>query len=355
MVDGRKWVIGAGHPTKRRGSPALDMRHGRAAFALLSFRNRLKNGRDIHFSMNEFCHRYAASQGGRYARDILNILFDLQETWVRRELNNGDVEQFTIIGEIKIHQKAVKRKDVHLAVQGQHELWLDRVSLSPEFFHLLERWETLARMRLDVLTSISSPLAQAIYTYIPSRAVHHTKDNPFSITLTNVLEQIGATVPKYKSRRYEKFTKNNNSIISQLDSLEIMGGVLRVGIQETRDKSDYKLIIWSEKSDMPKLPDKLRKSAILQAWLESGRSKTEFDRRAKKAKELSSYHEELLNKAGVEIKGNERFFNLACALLGEGMFQDVLAQAKTDAVEGDPGNSPTKRIIYRLMHTIKQS
>ena len=65
-IDGRKWAIGIAHPTKRRESPALDMRHARACFALLSFRDRLKEGRTIHFSMNEFCRRYARSQGGEF-------------------------------------------------------------------------------------------------------------------------------------------------------------------------------------------------------------------------------------------------------------------------------------------------
>jgi len=64
----------------------------------------MQNGREIFFSMNEFCHRYASSQGGRYATDILNVLFDLQETWVAREIDGGKVEYFQILGDIKIHQ-----------------------------------------------------------------------------------------------------------------------------------------------------------------------------------------------------------------------------------------------------------
>ena len=96
VVDGRRWVIGLAHPTKRRPSPALDMRHGRACFTLLSFRDRVQNGREIVFSMNKFC--------GRYASDILNVLFGLQETWVAREVDAGKVEYFQILGDIKIHQ-----------------------------------------------------------------------------------------------------------------------------------------------------------------------------------------------------------------------------------------------------------
>ena len=180
VVDGKRWVIGLDHPTKRRASPALDMRHGRACFALLSFRDRLRNEREIFFSMNEFCRRYASSQGGRYASDILNVLFDLQETWVAREVDGGKVEYFQILGDIKIHQKTARRRDALKMLSMQQEMWLDRVTLSPEFFGLLKRWEELARICLHVLTAIRSPKAQAIYTYIPSRAVfdqsgHHPR------------------------------------------------------------------------------------------------------------------------------------------------------------------------------------
>ena len=276
VVDGKRWVIGLEHPTKRRPSPALDMRHGRACFALLSFRERLQNGREIFFSMNEFCRRYASSQGGRYARDILNILFDLQETWVAREIDGEEVEYFQILGDIKIHQKAARRRDAIKALSMQQEMWLDRVTLSPEFFGLLKRWEELARICLDVLISLRSPKAQAIYTYIPSRAVHRTKSEPFSIKLATILEQIGAPVPAAKSKRKQVFTQNKNSILSQLNGAKIIDGILRTELVETRDGSDFKLIFWVEKANAPKRIDPPKKSKMLEAWTKAGRSRASF-------------------------------------------------------------------------------
>lgn len=99
VIDGKKWAIGIAHPTKRRESPALDMRHARACFALLTFRDRLHDGRTIHFSMNEFCKRYAKSQGGRFARDVLNLLYDLQETFVSREIEALDAKVLGVSGD----------------------------------------------------------------------------------------------------------------------------------------------------------------------------------------------------------------------------------------------------------------
>ena len=41
IVDGKKWQIGVNEPSTGVASPALDIRHGRACFALLSFRDRI--------------------------------------------------------------------------------------------------------------------------------------------------------------------------------------------------------------------------------------------------------------------------------------------------------------------------
>lgn len=354
VVDGKRWVIGLDHPTKRRVSPALDMRHGRACFTLLSFRDRIQNGREIFFSMNEFCRRYASSQGGRYATDILNVLFDLQETWVAREIEDGKVEYFQILGDIKIHQKTARRHEALKALSIQQEMWLDRVTLSPEFFGLLKRWEELARICLHVLTAIRSPKAQAIYTYVPSRAVHRTKTKPFAINLATILEQIGAPVPTAKSKRKQIFTQNNNSILSQLNGAEIIDGILRVELAETRDRSDYKLIFWVENDTAPEPITAQpiaspKKSVMLEAWLKSGRSRASFRERLKNAGPLPYHHLELLERAGVQLEKTRKFFQMAYALLGP-RFERVLSEAKGDAMEGDRGRNPTGRLIYRMLH-----
>ena len=349
VVDGKRWVIGLDHPTKRRSSPALDMRHARACFTLLSFRDRMENGREIFFSMNEFCRRYACSQGGRYASDILNILFDLQETWVAREIDGGKVEYFQILGDIKIHQKTARRREALKALSIQQEMWLDRVTLSPEFFGLLKRWEELARICLHVLTSIRSPKAQAIYTYIPSRAVHHTKSKPFSINLATILEQIGATVPTSKSKRKQIFTQNNNSILSQLDGVEVIDGFLRAELAETRDGSDYKLVFWVEKGNAPEPVVPPKQSKMLEAWLKGGRSRASFQERLKNTGPLQYHHLELLERAGVQLEKTEKFFQMAYALLGP-RFEKILSEAKGDDIEGDSGRNPTGRLIYRILY-----
>ena len=354
IINDVKWVIGDAHPTGRAASPALDMRHGRACFTLLSFRDRMQNGREIRFSMNEFCRRYAQSRGGRYSREILDLLFDLRETWVRRESADGTIERFTIIGDIKTLEKPLRRREAIRALTEQGEFWLDRISLSPEFFGLLQQWERLARIRLDVLTSMTSPTAQAIYTFLPSRAVHHAESDPFAIRLATLLEQVSHPVPPHKSVRKKIFTQNRFSILSQLDGKEILNGILRVSLADTKDASDYNLLAWVEKDGVPS-PDQppICNSKLLEAWRAAGRSKQAFDQRLKYIQPLSFYARELMERASVAIDGNERFFEMAAALLGN-RFEAIVCEAKTDAVEGDPGRTPTGRLIYRLVESVRE-
>ena len=61
------------------------MRHARAIFTLLSFRDdeNYPDTREIRFPMNEFCRRYAKSTGGRYMRDIKNIVSVVRDTGPR--------------------------------------------------------------------------------------------------------------------------------------------------------------------------------------------------------------------------------------------------------------------------------
>lgn len=354
-IDGVKWTLGAPRPDMRQFSPAFDIRHGRLCFALLSFRDRLINGREIRFSINELAHRMANSNNGQYSRQLLNLLFDLRDTWIQLEYPDTSKTNFSVIESLRVNNKPVRRSDAADVIKQQGELWLDFVNLSPEFFGLMQRIEKLGRIRLDVLNEITSPLAQSIYTYIPSRAVHHTQLSPFAIRLTNALEQLSHPVPPYKSFRKNLFTQNRTSVIAQLDGRELIDGVLRVDLAETKDGTDYNLLAWVEKdtSDITPAQPRQAKSKLLSLWLETGRSKVDFDQRMKKRQPLSDYAEELLTKSKVTIDGSRTFFEMTCALLGENRFHAILSEAKGDALEGDPGNHPTKRLIYRLTEAVK--
>ena len=356
-VGSRRYVIGGFHPVHpTRIPPALDIRHARAIFALLSFRDIGDSSLLVRFSFNDFCKRYAHTNGGRYARDIKGILGDLMDTYLKvTDIETGIGHSYRLIERVDIEQRPIRRKDAKRALSPQQELWFNGASLSPEFHSILNRIIELQHLKLDVFTSIRSPLAQAIYLYIPSRAVHHDEKRPFEITLTTLLKQVSHPVPVHKSKRKQLFNQNRTSILSQLDGTETLNGFFRVRLLETKDGSDWKLQAWVEPQFLPK-PSSNRNSKVLQAFLQSGRSSQEFDERLKTTQPLDDYDSDLLQRAKIQISGNERFFQIGKALLGTGKFQGLLSEAKGDALEGlKATKTPTARLIFRIMEAIKNS
>ena len=299
-VADRLYVIGGFHPMDSDiHPPALDVRHARAIFSLLSFRDPYEETRLIRFSFNELCRRYAQSNGGRYARAIKKIVRDLMDSYIRvTDLKTGVAHEYRLIERIDIEKRPIRRKDSRLAKSSQLEMWFNGCTLSPEFCGLLSRIHELQHLKLDVFNSIRSPLAQAIYLYIPSRAHHHTEEKPFEIALTKLLQQVSFPVSPFKSKRRELFTKHeeeNRSIIQQLDGLETLSGIFRVTLAETTDGTDWKLQAWVEQN---KRKQKLTPegSKLVAAYLKSGRPRELLDQALSNIQSLSSYEIDLLER-----------------------------------------------------------
>ena len=362
QIGERVYEIGGFSPLDtEQVSPALDMRHGRACFTMLSFRSSLDGGDTISFSINEFCHRYAASQGGRYARDVRRIITDLLNCYIRVHHPDGSDSTYRIIERVEITRKPPRRKPKAGAV-AQKEIWLDQVRMSPEFHSLLLNIAEIAHIRIDVLNALASPLAQAIYTYIPSRAVHHSsRERAFEITLSTLLPQIGQPVPPTKSQRKQVFTQHARtqagSIISQLDGAETLSHVLRVELAATTDKKDYKLRVWVEPLAGGLSSAGLRQigrepGKVLAAWLRGGRPEVEFRERLKQTEPLNEYERGLLQSGQIAVPGNEPFLVMAKALLGEVRFHSLLGEAKGVIAEGQAIGNPTGLLFSRLIEAI---
>jgi hypothetical protein len=356
-VRGRRYQIGGFHPMRPDfHPPALDVRHARAIFALLSFRDPFDNTRLIRFSFNEFCRRYARANGGRYAREIKGIVADLTDSYIRVTDLATDIDhEYRLIEHLDFEKRPPRRKDAMAASSRQRELWFNGCTLSPEFFRLLETINELHHLKLDVFTSIRSPLAQAIYLYIPSRAYHHNEQEPFEITVTTLLEQVAYPNPKQKCRRWKIFTqrsKTGTSVIQQIDGIETRTGIFRVRMVETKDGSDLKLLAWMERAtDEQKVFS--GNSKLVARWLGSGRTKAELQQRLANVQSLSDYELDLLEKAAIQVGGNERFFRLAKAMLPPAQFIELLAEAKGNKLEGRKARkNPTARLIWRITTAI---
>jgi hypothetical protein len=357
-IGDKLYIVGGFHPLRADFSPpALDVRHARAIFTLLSFREPYSdNGREIRFAFNDFCRRYANSQGGRYMRAIKDIVGELMDSYIQvTDLNTKLAHTYRLINEVAIRGKAIARRDSKSAQDKQTEMKLNRIVLSEEFYNLLGRIAELQDLKLDVFTGIRSPLAQAIYLYIPSRSVHHAEGNPFEITLSKLLEQVSFRRVEFKSKRLELFTKHseeNRAIIQQLDGLETLKGRFRVRLAETADGSDWKLLTWVEAMPTKRDPS-VSNSKLVTAYLESGRPKELLDQALSNVEPLDDYELDLLKEAKVEFEKNRRFFEVAKALLRKARFDGLLAEAKADEKEGRKARkNPTARLIHRIMEAV---
>ena len=303
--------------------PEITIQHIKVAFAVLSF---WKGKTLVPISVNELALRVANSRGGRYSRDLLQKLYDLRDFWVSVKNPAGRTDYFPILQKIHLHEDAPRKAH---SSGAQEELWLDEIELSPEFANLLVDYSRSMDLNFDTLREIKSGIVQSTYLFLPSRAVHHSKENPFKVTTSRLWLDLELD-PAPKSRRRQILTQNKPSIIEQLDGLKLLSGRLRVALEETVDKSDWNLLAWVEKSPQPFLSGgKLR-----DAWLASGRSQEGFKTRIDKVQNLDSYETDILSFLGIDIEAGELFFCHAKALLGGLAFAKLLSEAKADLLEG---------------------
>ena len=344
--DDRLYQIGGFHPLKPGFKPpAIDVRHARAIYTLLSFRKPAEEGRTISFSMNEFCRRFSRSSGGRYSKEVATLLGDLMDSYIRvTDIETGIKRTYRMIERVEIEELPARKG------KGD-EKWVRGATLSPEFAEMMSIITELQSVKLDVFTAIRSPIAQAIYLYLPSRASHHPKEDPFEISLSRILEQVGASVPAKKSLRKQLFTQNNNSILKQLDGLETLTGKFRCRLAEMAD--DWKLQCWVEKIPAKPAGQGIANSKLCQAYLASGKTMASLQERLKKRSELTSYELEMLMKANIAVEPNRRFLELAKSVLGEDAFQSLLSEAKGDELEGRGAKIPAARLISRIIESVK--
>jgi hypothetical protein len=248
---------------------------------------------------------------------------------------------------------AVAKKQQGKDTSGTH-VQLDNVALAPEFVELLMDWTQLMHVRLDVMRSLTSDLAQAIYLYIPSRAVHHTKEDPWKIGLTALFEQLDLPIPSSKSVRKKILTQHKKSVLRQLNDVPVLKGFLKVSLRLNKDKTDWLFLAWVEMSD--ELPDlRTSDSALVEAWRKSGRPETELAKVLRTAlPDLPDDTRHLAEIARVDLEKIERFLRICILLLGKNKLLRMLAELKVEVIEGRGPYNPTGTLIWRLLNEIEQ-
>ncbi|HBC86434.1 MAG TPA: hypothetical protein DCZ94_05725 [Lentisphaeria bacterium] len=334
-LNDKIWEIGVSNPfdPSARPHPALDIRQGRLLFCILYLMRRktLDIREPVPFSLNELALLYSGRHNGSSVKDIKRLINDLRETWHKITFPDGTERFFTILGTIGLEKK-------------RNSNWLRDVSINPDFHNLILAIEKQMHIRLDVLNSIRSNLARAVYTYLPSRSVKRTERNPFVISCAKLLEQSGCKPPAYVSLQKKLFTQNKNSILSQLDGVEVLFGKLRIKM----NKRGY-LLSWVEKECME------NKKSFYKAWVDSGRAERDFFERTRQLPQLDDYEEMCLSSSCVNLHKNMNCFRKAKALLGKYRFDVLCAEEKNYALENiRPTQTAEKRFLFHLAEAIRK-
>jgi hypothetical protein len=370
IVNGNTWRMGIDNPLNNQPSRPIDMGHVRILLAVLSF---WKGDNPLSMSLSELGRRAADSHGGAYFKLLRQKLGDLRDYWIAVDLQNGNKRMFPAISRIEITTRSLRgRKEsnnnqqrlaldewaiVHKqpSTERVQAVQLDNVALAPEFAEFLCDWTNIMHVRLDVLRTLASDLAQAIYLFIPSRAVHHSKDDPWKINLANLFDQLGINVPPSKSLRKKALVQHGErSVLKQLNNVPILHGYLRVSLRLNKDKSDWLFLAWSEgRGDLPDLYSS--ESALVDAWRKSGRDEAELAKLLRNPlPELTDEELYLCEAAKIELLNVQRFIQLCKVVIGKNRLHRVLAGIKVDVVEGRGIHNPTGTLVWRLLTLISE-
>ena len=264
-VAGKQYTIGVDRYNTGKETLALDVRHARALLAVMTFWDRNRPRDPICFSTGDFLERYGSTKTGETARRARVLLQDLEECFFSIREENRDEVVYRIL------QAARYRRPFN----KPGETWVEGATLTPEFLAILDGEKDRVHERLDILRGIASPIAQALYLYLPSRASYYTSAAPaFSIGLANLLEQVGARVPPTKSERKRVFEQNagkaSGCILDQLEGIAVRDGRLRVQLAPCSNREDFKLVTWVERCTEPAERGSREPGALLNAWRTGG-------------------------------------------------------------------------------------
>ena len=224
------------------------------------------------------------------------------------------------------------------------------IQLDPNFITFIDQIEKFISVRLDVKVKLPSPIAQAIYTYIPSRAIYSTEKEPWRISLAILMRELRLPEEKYKSAREKIFTQNKTSIMKQLDGVQLRSGDLfRCKLEEKKDKTDFYFCCWVQK-----IEKKVKNSALLQCWKDAGRDVKVFYKLIDECKPLTRKTVEDLKDMELDPVKDKAYYEAAKAIfsyLGDPDFEGYIADIHARYEEGSI-HKPWAVIAYNIRQKI---
>ena len=302
--------------------------HARVIFGLFKFfqDNMLDRQTTVNVGFNGLAKILHFGEGGQSVKEVQRLLGDLATTWTRATYPDGTVKEFRILDFIASKTKNGERK-------------LESVSFSKGFLEMLDFVGDYKIFTLfyDVWCSLTSGLAQAIYLQFTAKVVRETTDpftekNPWKKNISDLLRELGQSVPEFKSQRKQAFTRaqrKSPSVIDQLDGVPIQQAniILHAKLEENTAKKDYNLCLWCEKIKTA-APTEKGVSAMEGWWIQSGRTSEEYRQRLKESRPLNGKILEDLDLIGYPVKENRRFLEVANKLLNPGELEELVADCK---------------------------
>lgn len=327
---------------------SFDIRHGRLIVILLGFleRHKMKQSQEdkkpipLNLSIYQIGKIYfqKTRPNKREYDEILSLLGDLRSIAVKYQ-NEEDFRVFSILsfgmgGGVKDENKS-----------GRIEI--TNIHISEDFVNYFLNVETL-NIRSDVLFSLKSNMAMAIYFYVPSRAAKRSKSNPFTITLENLLKEVakGKTF-KSKSERLRVLYEPawNRDIFKELDGKETLTGILRAAYEDAG--TDYHAVFWIEKFE---------ESATGSTFMEFVLNKHGFPKEKLQklmSPPLNEYAEQKL-KDIVDLEQSRQFYTMCQNIMGHIKFNSIVGQLAMELACGTGISSAGAVLGHRLKLAIEK-
>ena len=322
----------------RRG---FDIRHyDLIALFMTEFHNgKINESGDYYTGCNNIIRAIGKTPGSAQREYIYTLLDDLWNT------NLSFVDSATGQGSFFRALSEITTKE-----DGGSKV-LVKVRLSEEFIKFMKAIEHYMFIRLDVKTKLPSPVAQSIYTYLPSRAVSCTREKPWKISLTKLMEDLRLPVEKYRtvSERKRFFTQHKTSIISQLDGCPVANGSkFRVELVPSKTKKDYNFVCWVDTTTAP------RDNKIFKWWIESGGTEADFIKKLSNKQELDVYEIECLKALGMSPKKDKIYFEMIKTLYS-GDFSELVGDMHYRYTVNNSLDNPRGYLIWEIRNDFSQS
>jgi hypothetical protein len=346
-IRGATWTLGVPNPFQpQQPSSRINFNHVRLLIALLSLR--FPGQPTIPASIRQICSAYGSGYGQPQRRQIKAMINDLRNFWVRVTMDGGARSlEFSLI-----HSAALEKEVTESQGEVKVREFLDDLRLHPHFMEILADVARVLHVRVDVVNSLPTDTARALYLFIPSRAVNYgSGDRAWTIRARTLLGQVGVEVPPNQP---SVLRRRLSTSVEPLDGVPLLGPTLRSRIVYDR-KDNPQVLFWVERSSRQRsFADSVleRRGVLVNLLTEAGWTDEQIRARLNRHAPLPDHLVTRLTRSGIDPVSNRVFLELACCILGEARFEYICSELFQSVIEGTLNGSASAILNHRLQAAI---